>query len=222
MKGVAVIRSGLATIAVCVCALLALGAGAAQAGQIVYRHGSEIWAMNDDGSGQHPLLNASQVPGVPATSKNWWPERVPERRHRRRLRRHDAGLRGARWLGPGRLVRHQLHRRLHARRRGDQPRLSKSRAVWSGACLVWFIRDRTILDGERQHPVRKRHLHLGIQLLRIPLLVAVQRLEIRHKRSRARGRSGSRLEGHLEKRTARSTHARTRRTRARCPTWAHW
>ena len=42
--------------------LLALGIAApAQAGQIVYAHGGDLWAMNDDGSAQRPLLTAAQA-----------------------------------------------------------------------------------------------------------------------------------------------------------------
>jgi hypothetical protein len=48
-------------------ALVALAAGhpaRALAGQIVYSAGTGIWAMNDDGSGKHELVDASQVPGT--------------------------------------------------------------------------------------------------------------------------------------------------------------
>jgi hypothetical protein len=47
-----VIAAGAATVAA-----LAL-APIAHAGQIVYQHGNDLWAMNDDGSNQHPLIAA--------------------------------------------------------------------------------------------------------------------------------------------------------------------
>ena len=40
-------------------AALSLVAAPARAGQIVYAHGGELWAMNDDGSGQRQLLGAA-------------------------------------------------------------------------------------------------------------------------------------------------------------------
>jgi hypothetical protein len=40
--------------------LLALPA-AAQAGQIVYAHGGDLWVMNDDGTGQRPLVTSAQA-----------------------------------------------------------------------------------------------------------------------------------------------------------------
>lgn len=43
---------------------VAVPAVPAAAGQIVYRHGSDIWAMNDDGSGAHPVVTVAQVPGM--------------------------------------------------------------------------------------------------------------------------------------------------------------
>jgi hypothetical protein len=48
-------------------ALLVLGVGLparALAGQIVYTAGTGIWAMNEDGSGKHELVDATQVPGM--------------------------------------------------------------------------------------------------------------------------------------------------------------
>lgn len=48
-------------------ALVVLGAGLparALAGQIVYTAGTGIWAMNEDGSGKHELVDATQVPGM--------------------------------------------------------------------------------------------------------------------------------------------------------------
>ncbi len=48
-------------------ALVVLGVGLparAFAGQIVYSAGTGIWAMNDDGSGKHELVDATQVPGM--------------------------------------------------------------------------------------------------------------------------------------------------------------
>lgn len=53
-------------LALCL-ALAALAAGhpaRALAGQIVYPAGTGIWAMNDDGSGKHELVDATQVPGM--------------------------------------------------------------------------------------------------------------------------------------------------------------
>jgi hypothetical protein len=55
-----------AALALCL-ALVALAAGhpgRALAGQIVYSAGTGIWAMNDDGSGKHELVDATQVPGA--------------------------------------------------------------------------------------------------------------------------------------------------------------
>lgn len=55
-----------AALALCV-AFVALAAGhpgRALAGQIVYSAGTGIWAMNDDGSGKHELVDATQVPGM--------------------------------------------------------------------------------------------------------------------------------------------------------------
>jgi hypothetical protein len=55
-----------ASLALCL-ALVALAAGhpaRALAGQIVYPAGTGIWAMNDDGSGKHELVDATQVPGM--------------------------------------------------------------------------------------------------------------------------------------------------------------
>ncbi len=44
---------------------IALFTLAAPAGaQIIYDHGLDIWAMNDDGSGQHALIGALTVPGI--------------------------------------------------------------------------------------------------------------------------------------------------------------
>src|SRR5215831_12264990 len=43
-------------------ALLTLAAPAGA--QIIYDHGLDIWAMNDDGSGQHALVGALTVPGM--------------------------------------------------------------------------------------------------------------------------------------------------------------
>jgi len=45
-------------------AFIALGGASAWAGQIVYDHAGEIWAMNEDGSNQHALFGVAQVPGV--------------------------------------------------------------------------------------------------------------------------------------------------------------
>jgi len=70
-------RRSMVVPVVLVVALLGALAGTAQAGQIVYRHGEEIWAMNDDGSGQHPLLTAAQVPGAPPTSELGGPDVFP-------------------------------------------------------------------------------------------------------------------------------------------------
>jgi hypothetical protein len=53
--------------------LLAIAVASASAGQIVYQHGQEIWVMNDDGSNQHPLLNASQVPGMSSIGPDVYP-----------------------------------------------------------------------------------------------------------------------------------------------------
>lgn len=39
-------------------------AAPAAAGQIVYSHGGDLWAMNDDGSGQRPLASAAQIGGA--------------------------------------------------------------------------------------------------------------------------------------------------------------
>jgi hypothetical protein len=55
-----------AALALCL-AFVALAAGhpaRALAGQIVYSAGTGIWAMNDDGSGKHELVDATQVPGM--------------------------------------------------------------------------------------------------------------------------------------------------------------
>lgn len=49
-------------IAGCIALLLGLAPGARAT--IVYRHGSDIWAMNDDGSGPHALVSAAQTPGM--------------------------------------------------------------------------------------------------------------------------------------------------------------
>ncbi|MBN9624575.1 MAG: hypothetical protein J0H06_16860, partial [Actinobacteria bacterium] len=61
-------RSGRSNRAGCVAllcaALLAVAATPAAAGQIVYAHGPDIWAMNDDGSGAHPAVTVAQVPGM--------------------------------------------------------------------------------------------------------------------------------------------------------------
>jgi hypothetical protein len=62
------IHLGPRRVALTLClALVALAAGhpaRALAGQIVYSAGTGIWAMNDDGSGKHELVDATQVPGV--------------------------------------------------------------------------------------------------------------------------------------------------------------
>jgi hypothetical protein len=50
----------LAAITAVVCAFPV----AARAGQIVYPDGTGIWVMNDDGSGRHELVDATQVPDV--------------------------------------------------------------------------------------------------------------------------------------------------------------
>jgi hypothetical protein len=39
-------------------------AAPAEAGQIVYSHGGDLWTMNDDGSGQRPLATAAQIGGA--------------------------------------------------------------------------------------------------------------------------------------------------------------
>lgn len=59
-------RSGRAGVPLLCAALLALAVATAPAaaGQIVYRHGPDIWAMNDDGSGAHPVVTVAQVPGM--------------------------------------------------------------------------------------------------------------------------------------------------------------
>ncbi len=44
-------------------ALLAFG-GVSARGQIVFTHNDEIWAMNDDGTGQHALVQSSGFPGA--------------------------------------------------------------------------------------------------------------------------------------------------------------
>jgi hypothetical protein len=48
---------------------LAFGGASAWAGQIVYEHAGEIWAMNDDGSNQHSLFGVAQVPGMTSISE---------------------------------------------------------------------------------------------------------------------------------------------------------
>ena len=50
-------------IMVLTAAVLALAAGSAQA-TIVYRHGSDIWVMADNGANPHALVTASQTPGM--------------------------------------------------------------------------------------------------------------------------------------------------------------
>lgn len=55
---------GLAALLCAALLALAVFAAPADAGQIVYRHGPDIWAMNDDGSGAHPVLTVAQVPGM--------------------------------------------------------------------------------------------------------------------------------------------------------------
>ena len=58
------LRKALSVGACAVGAMLAL-LGPAQAGAtIVYRHGTDIWAMNDDGSGVHALVTAANFAGV--------------------------------------------------------------------------------------------------------------------------------------------------------------
>ena len=55
-----------AALALCLAfvALAAAHPARALAGQIVYSAGTGIWAMNDDGSGKHELVDATQVPGM--------------------------------------------------------------------------------------------------------------------------------------------------------------
>jgi hypothetical protein len=54
------IRLGVAALSAAF-GLAAFGTTAAYAGQIVYAHGGDLWAMNDDGSNPHPLFTSSQA-----------------------------------------------------------------------------------------------------------------------------------------------------------------
>ncbi|MGH2889804.1 MAG: hypothetical protein ACRDNJ_09255, partial [Solirubrobacteraceae bacterium] len=57
-------RAAGATLALAMTTLaLALAASPAGA-QIVYAHGGDLWVMNDDGTGQRPLLTAAQDGGA--------------------------------------------------------------------------------------------------------------------------------------------------------------
>lgn len=60
---------GLIATLVVLCSTLAVGAGSATAGQIVYAHGGDLWVMNDNGTGQRPLATASQL-GAPLSADN--------------------------------------------------------------------------------------------------------------------------------------------------------
>ena len=57
---VAMPLTGLALLLV----LASIAPAPASAGQIVYEHGADIWAINDDGSGAHPIVTVAQVPGM--------------------------------------------------------------------------------------------------------------------------------------------------------------
>lgn len=58
------VRAAGAALALAV-TMLALALAASPAGaQIVYAHGGDLWVMNDDGSGQRPLLTAAQNSGA--------------------------------------------------------------------------------------------------------------------------------------------------------------
>ena len=43
---------------------IALAAPSLAAATIVYRHGGDIWTMNDNGTGAHALVTTAQIPGA--------------------------------------------------------------------------------------------------------------------------------------------------------------
>jgi hypothetical protein len=55
---------GSSGVLIAVVLSLIVFAAPASAGQIVFEQDSEIWAMNDDGSNQHRIASAAQVPGM--------------------------------------------------------------------------------------------------------------------------------------------------------------
>jgi hypothetical protein len=63
-RGVVIARPYAALLICALTGVLAFGGASAWAGQIVYQHAGEIWAMNDDGSDQHSLFGVAQVPAM--------------------------------------------------------------------------------------------------------------------------------------------------------------
>ena len=62
MNGIPGLRVQGLLVAVLLVAIALLAPSLASA-TIVYRHGGDIWTMNDNGSGAHALMTTAQIPG---------------------------------------------------------------------------------------------------------------------------------------------------------------
>lgn len=118
---------GIAGVLVAMIASAAF-ASSAMAGQIVYVHGGDLWAMNDNGTNPHVLVTAGQVGGKigqPDLGQGYTGLSVQPERHRDRVRRERGAARVH-----GRLQHRAGSRSVHADWRGGEATVGPAQYLW--------------------------------------------------------------------------------------------